>query len=160
MVEPVQIYVFSADPRGETFGKGRLAGPGDAEHHDLPIAGVVPLIWQSTVADVEYALAVLTARGLASRGRRLDAYVPALPDAASAIGVTEVARATGGESRTIAVPNWLPDQHSVTVQHKDYPDRDFPDGRGCFRTFGKLPKRTSSQFRPDVPYPHTPLRVP
>jgi hypothetical protein len=67
VVEPVQIYVFSADPRGETFGKGRLAGTGDAEHHDLPITGAVSLVWLSTVADVGHALAVLTARGLASR---------------------------------------------------------------------------------------------
>ncbi|MDQ7809372.1 alpha/beta hydrolase domain-containing protein [Amycolatopsis sp. A133] len=58
----------------------------------------------------------------------VDAYLPAQPDAASAIRVTEVARGTGGGSRTISLPNWPSDQHSVTVQFKDYLDRAFPGG--------------------------------
>jgi hypothetical protein len=32
------------------------------------------------------------------------------------------------EPRTIAVPGWPSDRHSVTVQFKDYLDRAFPAG--------------------------------
>ncbi|MBB5802688.1 pimeloyl-ACP methyl ester carboxylesterase [Saccharothrix ecbatanensis] len=52
----------------------------------------------------------------------VDAYLPAQPDAADPIRVTQTARGTDGRSRTIAVPNWPSDGHSVTVQFKDYLD--------------------------------------
>jgi len=51
----------------------------------------------------------------------VDAYLPTDPPA-STIEVTEVVRGADGESRTVAVPNWPSDQHSVVVQFKDYLD--------------------------------------
>ncbi|QFZ19104.1 alpha/beta hydrolase [Saccharothrix syringae] len=51
-----------------------------------------------------------------------DAYVPARADAGGTVRVTQVARGTGGGSRTVAVRNWPSDAHSVTVQFKDYLD--------------------------------------
>jgi pimeloyl-ACP methyl ester carboxylesterase len=51
-----------------------------------------------------------------------DTYLPARPDAAGTVRVTQVARGTGGGSRTIAVRAWPSDRHSVTVQFKDYLD--------------------------------------
>lgn len=53
----------------------------------------------------------------------VDAYLPTRP--ASSIQVTETVRGADGRSRTIAVPNWPSDGHSVTVQFKDYLDRAF-----------------------------------
>lgn len=52
----------------------------------------------------------------------VDTYLPARPDAADPIRVTQTARGTGGRSRTIAVPNWPSDGHAVSVQFKDYLD--------------------------------------
>jgi hypothetical protein len=51
-----------------------------------------------------------------------DAYLPARADAAGTLRVTQVARGTGGGSRTIAVRNWPSDGHAVSVQFKDYLD--------------------------------------
>ncbi|MGM1062266.1 hypothetical protein [Saccharothrix sp. Mg75] len=48
----------------------------------------------------------------------IDAYLPA----SGSVRVTQVARGTGGRSRTIAVPAWPSDAHAVTVQFKDYLD--------------------------------------
>ncbi|MFC6092613.1 hypothetical protein [Saccharothrix lopnurensis] len=51
-----------------------------------------------------------------------DTYLPARADAAGALLITQVARGTGGGSRTVAVRNWPSDRHSVSVQFKDYLD--------------------------------------
>ncbi|MBB4905090.1 alpha/beta hydrolase domain-containing protein [Actinophytocola algeriensis] len=56
----------------------------------------------------------------------VDSYLPTQPP--TSIRVTEVARGSGGTTRTVAVPNWPSDEHSVTVQFKDYLDRKFGDG--------------------------------
>ncbi|MEV8443881.1 hypothetical protein AB0425_41460 [Actinosynnema sp. NPDC051121] len=53
----------------------------------------------------------------------VDAYLPARADGGGTIRVTQAARGSDGRSRTIAVPNWPSDAHSVTVQFKDYLDR-------------------------------------
>jgi hypothetical protein len=53
----------------------------------------------------------------------VDTYLPTQPPAP--VRVTEVVRGSGGATRTVAVPNWPSDQHSVTVQFKDYLDRRF-----------------------------------
>ncbi|GAA3458099.1 hypothetical protein ACFFSW_13210 [Saccharothrix longispora] len=47
-----------------------------------------------------------------------DTHLPA----AGGVRVTQVARGTGGRSRTIAVRAWPSDRHAVTVQFKDYLD--------------------------------------
>ncbi|WP_113696994.1 alpha/beta hydrolase domain-containing protein [Amycolatopsis albispora] len=52
----------------------------------------------------------------------VDTYLPADPGAAAAIDVTQVARGSGGQERTVPVVNWPSDGHSVTVQFKDYLD--------------------------------------
>ncbi|WP_367128462.1 hypothetical protein [Saccharothrix sp. HUAS TT1] len=52
----------------------------------------------------------------------VDAYLPAQPGGGDPVLVTQTARGSGGASRTIAVPNLPSDEHSVTVQFKDYLD--------------------------------------
>jgi pimeloyl-ACP methyl ester carboxylesterase len=52
----------------------------------------------------------------------VDAYLPAQADGGGTIRVTQTARGGDGRTRTIAVPNWPSDTHSVTVQFKDYLD--------------------------------------
>lgn len=52
----------------------------------------------------------------------VDTYLPAAADAAGTIRVTQAPRGGEGRTRTIAVPNWPSDTHSVTVQFKDYLD--------------------------------------
>ncbi|MFI9007515.1 hypothetical protein ACIGNX_09830 [Actinosynnema sp. NPDC053489] len=52
----------------------------------------------------------------------VDAYLPARADGGGTIRVTEAARGDAGRTRTIAVPNWPSDAHSVTVQFNDYLD--------------------------------------
>ncbi|CAM4048978.1 alpha/beta hydrolase [Kibdelosporangium persicum] len=59
----------------------------------------------------------------------VDTYLPAQPDAGRPIRVTQTVRGTGGQSRTIAVPNWPSDKHSVTVQFKDYVDGAYTGAR-------------------------------
>ncbi|OLR95518.1 hypothetical protein BJP25_06915 [Actinokineospora bangkokensis] len=51
-----------------------------------------------------------------------DLRVPAQPDAGRTVRVTETVRGSGGATRTIAARNWPSDQHSITVQFKDYVD--------------------------------------
>lgn len=55
----------------------------------------------------------------------VDLYLPASVDASGTIAVRETARRTGGQTRTINVPNWRSDQNVVLVQFKDYMAKSF-----------------------------------
>ncbi|MCS7480623.1 hypothetical protein ACFFQW_20765 [Umezawaea endophytica] len=56
----------------------------------------------------------------------VDTYLPAQPS--GTIRVTETVRGGAGRSRTVAVPNWPSDQHTISLQFKDYLDRAFGGG--------------------------------
>ncbi|WP_165988528.1 alpha/beta hydrolase [Streptomyces sp. YIM 98790] len=58
-----------------------------------------------------------------------DLYLPAAPEADGTLTVAQTLRGTG-ETRTLAVPNWPSDRHTVSVQFKDYPDTVFGRGSG------------------------------
>jgi len=50
----------------------------------------------------------------------MDVFVPASPDGADTVAITEIAR--GGAREVINVPNWPSSEHRVSVQFWDHPD--------------------------------------
>lgn len=59
----------------------------------------------------------------------VDNYMAASPDASGSIEVKETMREPGGFKRTINVPDWPSDQHTVSVYFKDYAAKAFKKKR-------------------------------
>ncbi len=59
----------------------------------------------------------------------VDNYMAASPDASGSIEVRETMRDPGGFKRTINVPDWPSDQHTVSVYFKDYEAKAFKKKR-------------------------------